>query len=65
MGFVNTSYILAPGYVKTTSRLQMWWLTNLRGYSIEKIMRFPRHFRMGHLVYGSSWILRPPHGKSI
>lgn len=58
--FLDTSAILAPGHVKTSSWTQMWWLTAIKGYQVEKVMRFPKHYRMGRLVYGQSWVLRPP-----
>ena len=38
----------------------MWWLTTVRGYAVEKVMRFPKRYRMGRLIYGQSWVLRPP-----
>jgi len=65
MTFIDTSAILAPGYVKSTSRIKTWWLTQIRGYKVEKVLRFPRHYRMGHLVYGQAWILRPPSSRSF
>ncbi len=52
--------MLAPGHVKTSSWAQMWWLTTVKGYHVEKVMKFPKHYRMGRLVYGQSWVLRPP-----
>jgi len=58
--FFDTSAILAPGYVKTSSRVQMWWLTTVRGFIVEKAARFPKRYRMGRLIYGQSWVLRPP-----
>lgn len=60
MGFLDTSAILQPGYVKTTSRLQMWWLTAVKGYAVERVMRYPLRYRMGQLKYGNAWVLKPP-----
>ena len=60
MSLLDSSAILAPGRVKTSSWAQMWWLTTFRRFEVERVMRFPKRYRMGRLVYGQSWVLRPP-----
>ena len=59
MKFISTSKILARGAIKTSSRIRVVWLTRFRGYNIERIIRHPKHYTLGRLVYDKSWILKP------
>jgi len=56
---LDSHALLKPGYVKTSSRVQKWWLTTIKGYEVEQILRFPKRYSMGRLIFGQSWILRP------
>ncbi len=46
--------------VSTSSRLRRWYLSMLRGYSVEYIVRRPVSMTMrGKVVYESEWVLSP------
>ena len=45
------------GLVEVTSRVQVWWLTNLKGYRIVLVRHEPRLGSFGRIEYQSTWTL--------
>lgn len=43
--------------VTTGSHLVMWWLTNVRGYKLVRIVRTPKQAMFGQISYKSKWWL--------
>lgn len=62
---LDSQALLKPGYVKTSSRFQKWWLTTVKGYQVDHVVRFPKRYSLGRLVYGQSWILRPTRSATV
>lgn len=55
----STSQLMERGLVKTSSRVRAFWLSNIKGYSVEKKMQTPKGYSMGRLTYKTSWVLKP------
>lgn len=60
MKFLSSSGLMGNGCVMTTSRLRKWWLTTVRGHSVERVVRQPDRYFLGKLHYTEKWVLRPP-----
>jgi hypothetical protein len=59
MEFINSSALLKPGYIKTSSKIYMFWMTKFRGYQIMQVIQHPKKYSLGRLVYERTWVLRP------
>lgn len=55
----STTQLQRRGRVKTTSRLQAWWLSKAKGFLIERRLRTPVGYSFGKLNYKTVWILKP------
>ena len=58
MKLVDSGAMVEPGAIKTSSRWKMWWLTNVKRYSIVSVVTHPKKYSMGRLVYEKTWILK-------
>lgn len=45
--------------LRTTSRLRVWWLHNIWGYTVLEVRRRPRSGWFSRLVYDSTYLLLP------
>lgn len=59
MEFINTSAMLKPGDIKTSSKIYMLWMTRFRGYAISQVIQHPKKYSLGRLVYEKTWVLSP------
>ena len=60
MKFLSSSaWRSIPGAVRTSSRIRKWWLTTVRGYTIEKSALYPRKYAGGRMKYSRYWVLKP------
>lgn len=55
----STAEVKASGRVKTSSQIYMRWLTWVRRFKVEEVMRHPKGYSMGRMIYDNTWILRP------
>ena len=58
----NTQHMFDPdplkdGEVLVSSRLRLFWLTRLRGYSVKNVHRTPKESTFGQFYYVNQWIL--------
>lgn len=60
MNFLSSTLLKQKGCVKTSSRLHKWWLTAMRGYTIEHVAQHPTRYRLGRVVYEHTWVLKAP-----
>ena len=58
MKFINTSWVISQGQVKTSSRFRKWWLTRFRGYTVAETIIHPNRMIMGKLLYTKTWVLK-------
>lgn len=65
MKFLSTSLLREKGCIKTTSRLQKWWLTTFKGYTVEQVADHPVGYRLGHVFYERTWVLKPPQTQQV
>ena len=55
----STSQLMKRGRIKTSNRLYLFWLSNIRGWKVEKKVQTPQGYSFGRLTYKTSWVLRP------
>ncbi len=60
MKFFTTNAMGQEGCVKTTSRLQKWWLTAMKNYTVQHVFKQPRPGLLGGVSYSQMWLLKPP-----
>lgn len=59
----STTQLMKRGRVKTSSRLQVFWLSRAKGFKIERRLRTPVGYSFGKLNYKTVWILRPKNNE--
>jgi len=59
MALFDTGHILRGGQFKTTSALQVFWLTRFRGCKVANTLHTPRRNFMGQMTTSTVWILSP------
>jgi hypothetical protein len=47
------------GRVKTSNRAYLFWLSVIRGWTVEKKVQTPQGYSFGRLTYKTSWVLKP------
>ena len=60
MNFISSAVLAERGFVKTKSALRRWYLTRVKGYTVESVMDQPCRYAFGRLSYCRKWVLRPP-----
>ena len=58
----TTTQLHKRGRIKTSSRVQAFWLSKARGFMVERRLRTPIGYSFGKLTYKTVWILKPRDG---
>lgn len=60
MKFLSSHWLMAHGYLKTSSRLRKLWLTKVKGYRIATAVQSPKKNFLGRrIAYSTIWVLKP------
>jgi hypothetical protein len=55
----TTTQLHNRGWIKTSSRIRLLWLSKAKGYIVERRLRTPLGYSFGRLSYKTVWILKP------
>lgn len=59
MSLLDTSQIVQKGQFKSTSALQVFWLTRFKGCRVANTLKTPKRNFMGQLSEKKVWVLEP------
>ncbi len=60
MNFLDTARIVGEGQFKSSSAVQVFWLTRFRGCKIANTLHTPKRNFMGKVSTSKIWILQRP-----
>lgn len=55
----TTTQLNKRGRIKTSSHIKAFWLSRVKGFTVERRLRTPIGYSFGKLTYKTVWILKP------
>lgn len=62
MALLDTAQIVRAGQFKSTSALQVFWLTHFKGCKVVNTLQTPKRTLVGRVSTSKVWIMETPHG---